>query len=55
MTQFSNGIYEDAQGNMVDINGKVLVEVEKRQGCVVLKGESMRSNDKLFAWPEEGQ
>jgi len=31
MTQFSNGIYEDAQGNMVDINGKVLVEVVRGQ------------------------
>lgn len=35
MTQISTGIYEDAQGNLVDINGKVLVEVEKRQGCEV--------------------
>ena len=30
MTQISNGIYEDSQGNLVDINGKVLVEAEKR-------------------------
>jgi hypothetical protein len=30
MTQISNGIYEDASGNLVDINGKVLVEAEKR-------------------------
>jgi len=35
MTQISNGIYEDAQGNLVDINGKVLVEAEKRQPCEV--------------------
>ena len=30
MTQLSNGIYEDAAGNLVDINGKVLVPAEKR-------------------------
>ena len=30
MTQISNGIYEDAQGNLVDVSGKVLVEAEKR-------------------------
>ena len=30
MTQISNGIYEDASGNLVDINGKILVPVEKR-------------------------
>jgi hypothetical protein len=30
MTQVSAGIYEDAQGNLTDINGKILVPVEKR-------------------------
>jgi hypothetical protein len=35
MTQISNGIYEDASGNLVDINGKVLVEAEKRQPCEI--------------------
>jgi len=35
MTQISNGIYEDAQGNLVDVNGKVLVEAEKRTKTLV--------------------
>jgi hypothetical protein len=35
MTQISNGIYEDAAGNLVDINGKILVPAEKRQPCEV--------------------
>ena len=35
MTQVSAGIYEDAQGNLVDINGKVLVPAEQRQKCEV--------------------
>lgn len=30
MTQISNGIYEDASGNLVDIKGKILVPAEKR-------------------------
>ena len=30
MTQLSNGIYEDTEHNLVDINGGVLVPVEKR-------------------------
>ena len=30
MTQVSNGIYEDAQGNLTDINGAVLIEAAKR-------------------------
>lgn len=30
MTQVSNGIYEDAQGNLTDINGAILVEAAKR-------------------------
>ena len=30
MTQVSAGIYEDAQGNLTDINGAILVEAEKR-------------------------
>ena len=30
MTQVSGGIYEDAEHNLVDINGKVLVEAAKR-------------------------
>ena len=30
MTEITNGIYEDSSGNLVDINGKVLVPREKR-------------------------
>jgi hypothetical protein len=30
MTQFSNGIYEDSSGNLVNVNGKILVPTEKR-------------------------
>ena len=30
MTQVSGGIYEDAEHNLVDINGKILVEAAKR-------------------------
>jgi len=30
MTEFSTGIYEDAEHNLVDINGKILVLAEKR-------------------------
>lgn len=35
MTQVSSGIYEDKEGNLVDINGKVLVLAEKRQSAEV--------------------
>jgi hypothetical protein len=30
MTQLSNGIYEDSSGNLVDVNGTILVPAEKR-------------------------
>lgn len=30
MTEITNGIYEDSSGNLVDINGKVLVPRAKR-------------------------
>ena len=30
MTQLSNGIYEDSSGNLVNVNGKILVPAEKR-------------------------
>ena len=35
MTEFSAGIYEDSEKNLVDINGRVLVPVEKRRQCLV--------------------
>lgn len=35
LVQTAGGIYEDEQGNLVDINGKVLVKKEDRQRCEV--------------------
>ena len=35
MIQISNGIYEDVSGNLVDVNGQVLVPAEQRQKCEV--------------------
>ena len=59
LTQTSNGIYEDEQGNLVDINEKVLVKKEDRQKCEVysrvvgyLRPESTWNKGKRAEWKD---